>query len=108
MRLILHYNPLVLVLRVLGLLAAEDLPCVSMTGLLRMDLGFVRAIDEDFELRLLGEGDGDDSAHGLGELFDLCAGLEGGIGHGVGELLDLGVSRLGRHGGCQGFEDLSW
>jgi hypothetical protein len=101
-----HYDPLIVVHRILDLLAIKKYPRIPVAGLLRLDLGLVRAVNEVFELRLLGFGEtnvgfefGD--AHDVLGLFALCA---DGLGW-YGDLRRFGVrvgcwlSRLERRGG---------
>jgi hypothetical protein len=60
-----------------------------VAGLLRLDLGLVRAVNEVFELRLLGFG-------------AVNVGLEVGDTHDVLGLFALCADGLGRHGGVRG------
>jgi hypothetical protein len=85
-----HHDPFIVVHRILDLLAIKKYPRIPMAGLLRLDLGLMRAVNEVFELRLLGFG-------------EINVGFEVGDAHDVSELLNLGADGLGWHGGIRGF-----
>jgi hypothetical protein len=84
-----HYDPFIVV-RILEFFAIKKYPRIPVGGLLRLDLGLMRAVNEVFELRLLGFG-------------EINVGFEVGDAHDVSGLLNLGADGLGWHGGIRGF-----